>query len=161
MTMPPGFPVEPPSPQMHTADEVDTETPSTARIYDYLLGGKDNYEADRQAAARVEQAIPDVRRQVRANREFLRRAVRFIAGQGVDQFMDLGTGIPTQGSTHEVAHETRPDARVAYVDNDPVVLVHARALLKGHGVGYVDHDLRDATGMLAVCVATLAACFLL
>lgn len=153
MTMPSGFPVDPPHPQQTTWEQVDITKASTARMYDYYLGGKDNFPADREAAEQVISVMPDVGIYARGNREFLRRSVRFVAEQGIDQFIDLGTGIPTVGPTHEVAQEARPGAHIAYVDNDPVVLVHARALLKSLGdartVGYVDHDISDPHGLLA------------
>ncbi|NVI88484.1 SAM-dependent methyltransferase [Actinomadura sp. BRA 177] len=97
-------------------------------MYDYFLGGKDNYAADRAAAEKVLEALPTVEGVARANRAFLQRAVRFVAGRGVDQFLDVGTGLPTQGNVHETARTVRPSARVVYVDNDPMVIVHARAL---------------------------------
>ncbi|MEU1982308.1 SAM-dependent methyltransferase [Nocardia sp. NPDC019395] len=116
----------------------------SARIYDYFLGGKDNYPADREAAAKIEQAIPSVRGVARDNRAFMVRAVRHLSGLGVRQFLDIGTGIPTEPNLHQVAQETAPDARVVYVDNDPIVLAHARALLVGTPEGvtqYVEADL--------------------
>ena len=153
MTTPPGFPADPPYLQKHNWRDVDADKASTARMYDYYLGGKDNFPADREAAEQVMAVMPDVGVYARGNREFLRRTVRFVAEQGVDQFIDLGTGIPTVGPTHEVAQQARPGARIAYVDNDPVVLAHARALLTALGddrtVGYVDHDISDPHGMLA------------
>ncbi|HWG15608.1 MAG TPA: SAM-dependent methyltransferase [Streptosporangiaceae bacterium] len=127
------------------------DIPSTARIYDYLLGGKDNYPADRAAAAEIVQALPNVRTAFQWNRAFLGRAVRYlVAQQGVRQFIDIGTGLPTVGNVHEVAQKADPDARVAYVDNDPVVLAHGRHLL--HGVGgttILEHDLRRPEDILA------------
>ncbi len=107
---------------------IDTSRPSPARLYDYHLGGKDHYAADREAAAEVIAAFPEVPALARANRGFLQRAVRYLVGEcGVRQFIDLGTGLPTQGNVHEVAQTLAPDARVAYVDDDPVVLAHSRA----------------------------------
>ncbi|MGH3320731.1 MAG: SAM-dependent methyltransferase [Streptosporangiaceae bacterium] len=109
---------------------VDVRTPNVARMYDYYLGGKDNFAADRDAAKEVLAGAPEVRLGARQNRAFLRRAVRFLAGEaGIRQFIDIGTGLPTQGNTHEVAQQATPDARVAYVDYDPVVLAYSRALL--------------------------------
>lgn len=108
---------------------IDTQTPSTARMYDYYLGGKHHYPADREAAERALAAIPDVPVAVRENRKFLGRVVRLMAEAGIRQFLDLGTGLPTQENVHQVAQTVRPDARVVYVDNDPVTLAHARALL--------------------------------
>ncbi|WP_344268939.1 SAM-dependent methyltransferase [Actinomadura napierensis] len=125
-------------------DVVDTTTPSVARMYDYFLGGKDNYACDRAAAEQVRQALPTVEGVARANRAFLQRAVRFVAGTGIDQFLDLGTGLPTQGNVHEVARAVRPGARVAYVDNDPLVAAHARALLDADDrTAVVQADLRE------------------
>ncbi len=110
---------------------IDVNTPSVARLYDYYLGGKDTFPADRRAAEEVLSILPEVRIAARENRAFLGRAVRFLARAGIDQFLDIGTGLPTQGNVHEVAHEITPDARVAYIDYDPIVLAHARALLRG------------------------------
>jgi trans-aconitate methyltransferase len=108
---------------------LDTSRPSVARMYDYYLDGKDNYQVDRDAVDRIAQAMPEVRQGVQENRAFLRRAVRFMARQGIRQFLDIGSGLPTQQNTHQVAQEIHPDARVVYVDNDPVVLAFGRALL--------------------------------
>ncbi|GAA2243449.1 MULTISPECIES: SAM-dependent methyltransferase [Kitasatospora] len=127
------------------------EIPHPARMYDYYLGGKDNFPADREAAERVIALGPMVRLGARANRDFLQRAVRHLAELGVTQFLDIGTGIPTAGNTHEIAQQVHPDAKVAYVDNDPIVLVHSRALLAGsHGTTtVVQADLRDPAAVLA------------
>jgi SAM-dependent methyltransferase len=103
--------------------------PNVARVYDALLGGKDNYAADRDAAARLAAAVPGAARAARGNRAFLGRAVRYLAGQGITQFLDIGSGLPTRGNVHQVAQEARPGARVVYADIDPVVVAHARALL--------------------------------
>jgi len=108
---------------------IDTTKPSVARMYDYYLGGKDNYLVDREAVERVAAAVPEIREVALENRAFLRRAVRYMARQGIRQFIDIGSGLPTAGNTHEVAQQIAPDARVVYVDNDAVVLVHGRALL--------------------------------
>lgn len=110
---------------------IDVNTPSVARLYDYYLGGKDNFAADRAAAEEILSVAPELRMAARENRAFLGRAVRLMAETGIEQFLDIGTGLPTRGNVHEVAHRIAPDARVAYVDNDPIVLVHARALLRG------------------------------
>jgi O-methyltransferase involved in polyketide biosynthesis len=124
--------------------DLDPTTPSVARMYDYFLGGKDHFAADRAAAEKVTEALPDVGAVARANREFLQRAVRHVADQGVDQFIDLGSGLPTQGNVHEIAQSVHPHARVVYVDNDPVVISHARALLASDERTTVVHaDLRD------------------
>ncbi len=108
---------------------IDTSVPNIARMYDYWLGGKDNFAADREAAERQERAIPQLPWLARQNRAFLRRAVRFLAGEGITQFIDLGSGLPTNQNVHEVAQQVNPDARVVYVDSDPVVVSHAQALL--------------------------------
>ena len=114
----------------HVSPNLDTSTANVARMYDYYLGGKDNFEADRVAAEKVLTQMPGQRRSALENRRFLRRAVQFLAGQaGIDQFLDIGVGLPTQGAVHEVAHEINPRSRVAYVDYDPVVVAHANALL--------------------------------
>ena len=130
----------------------DTSVANQARIYDYLLGGKDNYEADRVATDAVLAVYPGMAFNAKANRAFLGRAVRFLAGEaGIRQFLDIGTGIPTAGNTHQVAQAVAPRARVVYVDYDPVVLAHARALLTSDKQGatqYIDADLRDTDTLL-------------
>jgi hypothetical protein len=108
---------------------LDTTTPSVARMYDYYLGGKDNDQVDRDAVDQEEKAMPGTGQVAHQNRAFLRRAVRYMARQGIRQFIDIGSGLPTVGNTHEIAQEVDPSARVVYVDNDPVVLSHGRALL--------------------------------
>ena len=114
----------------HVSPEIDTTTANVARIYDYWLGGKDNFEADRVAAEKVLTQMPGQRRSALENRRFLRRAVRFLTAEaGIDQFLDIGVGLPTQGAVHEVAHEINPRSHVAYVDYDPVVVAHGNALL--------------------------------
>jgi hypothetical protein len=137
----------------------DTEHAHSARIYNYWLGGKDNYAADREAAEQAIAANPGIVSDVRANRAFLARAVHHLAADcGVRQFLDIGTGLPTASNTHEVAQAATPAARVVYVDNDPVVLVHARALLTSTSEGttaYLDADLRDAAGILEAAAQTL------
>jgi SAM-dependent methyltransferase len=116
------------------ASEIDTSRPHPARMYDAYLGGKDNYAADREAVSQVLRVAPELRDTARANRAFLRRAVRFLAGQvGIRQIIDIGTGIPAASNVHEVAGEVAPGTRVVYVDNDPIVHVHANALLTGNG----------------------------
>ncbi|MFF1799022.1 SAM-dependent methyltransferase, partial [Kitasatospora sp. NPDC058263] len=131
--------------------ELDTGVPHTARMYDYYLGGKDNFEADRKAAEAAIAAYPALPLLARTNREFLGRAVEFVAGQGIRQFVDIGTGIPAVGSTSEVARRAAPDARVVYVDNDPIVATHARALLASHKAGHtsvIEADLREPATIL-------------
>jgi len=125
--------------------------PNVARIYDFLLGGKDNYEADRQAAGRLLDAVPDAAIAAWDNREFLGRAVRFLAEEeGIKQFLDIGTGLPTRGNVHTVSHEFAPDARVVYVDYDPVVISHAQALLcTTPEVSAIEGDLRAPENILA------------
>ncbi|MFJ9348092.1 SAM-dependent methyltransferase [Streptomyces sp. NPDC101237] len=124
--------------------EIDTSKPHPARIYDYLLGGKDNYEVDRQAGDQLAAVAPEVWISVRANRGFLQRAVRHVIDSGVRQILDVGTGLPTSPNVHEIAQEARADVRVAYVDNDPIVKAHADALLNRAGTtSIVLADLRD------------------
>ena len=113
------------------APVIDTSVAHSARVYDYWLGGKDNYAADRAAAEAIIAVRPAIVRDIRANRDFMRRAGAFLAAQGVRQFLDIGTGIPTKPNLHEVVQEIAPDAQIVYADNDPVVLAHARALLVG------------------------------
>src|SRR6266542_2407338 len=115
--------------QGFTAGEIDTTRPHPARMYDAYLGGKDNYAADREAVRQVLRVAPELRDTARANRAFLQRAVRFLVGEaGIRQILDIGTGIPTAGNVHQVAGEIAPETRVVYVDNDPIVHVHATAL---------------------------------
>jgi O-methyltransferase involved in polyketide biosynthesis len=128
---------------------VDVNKPSVARMYDYYLGGKDNFAVDREAAERVLQLVPEVREVSLVNRRFLRDAVRSMAEAGIRQFIDLGTGIPTAPNVHETARGVQPDAVVVYVDSDPVVRAHNRALLEHDaGVVTVGHDLRDPAAVL-------------
>jgi hypothetical protein len=131
----------------------DTSVAHQARVYDFLLGGKDNYAADRAATEAWLKVDPGMAFAARANRAFLGRAVRYLAGEaGIRQFLDIGTGIPTAGNTHQVAQAIAPESRVVYVDYDPVVLAHARALLVSNGTGateYIDADLRDTDAILS------------
>jgi hypothetical protein len=128
---------------------IDTRIPNMARMYDYALGGKDNFAADRAAVEKLFSFSPENRDVPRANRRFLGRAVRFAAAQGVSQFLDLGTGLPSQGHVHEVVAEINPDAHVVYVDYDPVVVNHARALLlDSDSVTAVQADIRDPDSIL-------------
>jgi hypothetical protein len=130
----------------------DTSVANQARIYDYLLGGKDNYAADRAFAEAALKIYPEWAFTARANRAFLKRVVRYLTAEaGIRQFLDIGTGIPTAGNTHQVAQEIAPETRVVYVDYDPIVLAHARALLTSHEAGatdYIDADLRDTAAIL-------------
>jgi SAM-dependent methyltransferase len=137
----------------------DTTVAHPARVYDFWLGGKDNYEADREAAGVMIEALPNILEGVRANRAFLGRAVRYLAQEaGIRQFLDIGTGLPTAENTHEIAQSVAPDARVVYADNDPIVLAHARALLTSTPQGataYVDADVRDTTKILEAAAGIL------
>ncbi|CAO5247013.1 S-adenosyl methyltransferase [Frankia sp. AgKG'84/4] len=138
---------------------VDTSVPHSARVWNYWLGGKDNFPADRELGDRVFEVYPDIVHVARAQREFLVRAVTFLAGEvGIRQFLDIGTGLPTADNTHEVAQRIAPDSRIVYVDNDPLVLVHARALLTsaaGGATAYVDADVRDPDRILAEAAEVL------
>jgi hypothetical protein len=133
--------------------EIDTSKPHIARMYDYYLGGKNHFAADRELADKVIAAIPGMRTGPRENREFLGRTVRSLAGEaGIRQFLDIGTGLPTTNSVHEVAQQVAPSSRVVYVDNDPLVLTHARALLASSREGrtaYIQADLRNPQGILS------------
>jgi trans-aconitate methyltransferase len=125
---------------------IDTSVPSPARMYDYYLGGKDNFDSDRRAAEEIYTRIPDLPQIARDNRAFLQRSVRVLAEAGIRQFVDVGAGLPTQGNVHEIAQLVDPTSRIIYVDNDPIVLAHARALLNSCAEGatdYIDADLRD------------------
>jgi hypothetical protein len=132
--------------------EIDTSVPHSARVYDYVLGGKDNYPPDREAAERMLAGWPSLRISMRQNRHFMRRAVHYAASElGIDQFLDIGTGIPTSPNLHEVAQGVNPTARVVYVDNDPIVLAHAEARLNSTPAGrirYIHADMRDADAVL-------------
>jgi hypothetical protein len=138
---------------------IDTSVAHSARVHDYWLGGKDNFAADRAAGDAVIQAYPGIVASVRANRAFLARVVRFLAAEaGIRQFLDIGTGIPASNNTHEVAQSVAPGCRVVYVDYDPVVLLHAQALLTSSAQGaldYIDADLRDPEKLLAQAARTL------
>jgi hypothetical protein len=120
---------------------IDTTVPNVAREYDYWLGGKDHFAADREAADRIAHAVPAIPRLARQNRDFLQRAVRYCADQGITQFLDIGSGLPTNQNVHEVAQSANPAARVVYVDIDPVVVSHAKALLSGSQTAAVLADL--------------------
>ncbi|KIH96564.1 translation initiation factor IF-2 [Streptomonospora alba] len=141
------------------APAIDTSVPHNPRIWNYWLGGKDNYAVDREMGERIRSFFPEIADNARADREFLVRTVTHLTrDQGVRQFLDIGTGLPTRNNTHEVAQSVAPDARVVYVDNDPLVLVHARALLTGTAEGvtdYIDADLRDPDTILEAAAASL------
>jgi O-methyltransferase involved in polyketide biosynthesis len=132
--------------------EINTNVAHSARVYDYWLGGKDNFPADRELAELMIQAIPNMRAMAAANRAFLSRAVRYLVGEaGIRQFLDLGTGIPTSPNVHEIAQAAAPGTRVVYVDNDPIVLAHARALLTSQEAGetaFIMADLRQPESIL-------------
>ena len=129
--------------------QLNPGVPNPARMYDYYLGGKDNFPADREAADQALAIAPPTRDMARENRAFLRRVVRFLAGEvGIRQFLDVGAGLPTQGNVHEVAQAIAPDARVLYADNDPVVVAHARALLADANTAAIQADLRDPGAIL-------------
>ena len=137
---------------------LNTGVPHVARVYDYWLGGKDNFSADRVAGEETIAAFPGIRLSARANRAFLGRTVRYLAAEGIRQFLDIGTGLPTANNTHEVAQAVAPESRVVYVDNDPLVLAHARALLtsKPEGVtAYLDAELQDTDTILEQAAGTL------
>ena len=127
----------------------DARKPNIARAYDYLLGGKDNFAPDRELASRLLELDPGVAQGAKENRRFLIRAVDWVARQGINQFIDVGSGLPTMTNTHEAARAVRPGARVAYVDYDPVVISHARALLSGVCVAAIPGDLRKPDAILA------------
>jgi O-methyltransferase involved in polyketide biosynthesis len=137
----------------------DAKVAHPARVYDYWLGGKDNFEADRIAGEATIAAYPQIRSSARANRAFLARTVHFLAAdQGLRQFLDIGTGLPTANNTHDVAQSVAPESRIVYVDNDPLVLSHARALLSSSPEGvtaYLDADLRDTDRILELAADTL------
>jgi O-methyltransferase involved in polyketide biosynthesis len=139
--------------------EISTEVPQAARIWNYLLGGKDNYPVDREMGDQVRRVLPEIDRLAVQSRQFLNRAVAHLAGDaGVRQFLDVGTGLPTADNTHEVAQRVAPASRVVYVDNDPLVLAHARVLLTSSPEGatdYLDADVRDPDTIIELAAATL------
>ncbi|WP_425555853.1 SAM-dependent methyltransferase [Kitasatospora nipponensis] len=141
-----------PDREVRPPTDLQADRPHPARMYDYFLGGKDNFPADREAAERAAAGWPNVRKATLENRRFLGRAVRYLAEEaGIRQFLDIGTGIPTANNTHEVAQDVDPRSRVVYVDNDPIVLAHARALLVSAPDGmttYIDADLREPDRIL-------------
>ncbi|MFC7278970.1 SAM-dependent methyltransferase [Paractinoplanes rhizophilus] len=142
-----------------TAPQLDTSVPHTARIWNYLLGGKDNFAADRVVGDQILVGQPALAENARRCRAFLIRAVRYLAGEaGVRQFLDIGTGLPTVNNTHEVAQSVAPESRIVYVDNDPLVLAHARALLTSRPEGvtsYIDADMHDMDLVLREAARTL------
>ena len=139
--------------------DIDTSVAHPARVYDYWLGGKDNFAADRALGDAIMAAVPTIQVMARANRAFLGRAVRYLAAEaGIRQFLDIGTGIPSKDNVHEVAQAVAPESRIVYVDNDPIVLAHARALLTSAPQGattYIEADLRDVDKILRDATATL------
>ncbi len=140
-------------------EKLDTGVAHTARVWNYWLGGKDNFAVDREVGEAVRQMLPHVVVTAQADRGFLVRAVRFLAGEvGIRQFLDVGTGLPTANNTHQVAQSVAPESRIVYVDNDPLVLVHARALLTSTAEGathYIEADLHDPEKILQAAAATL------
>ncbi|MEC4020404.1 SAM-dependent methyltransferase [Streptomyces sp. H27-D2] len=139
----------------HAAEQIDTSKPHPARMYDYYLGGKDNYQVDVEAAGAVEAAFPTIKTCARTNRLFMHRATRVLATLGIRQFLDIGTGLPTSPNLHQVAQAAAPESRVVYADYDPSVLVHARALLRSSPEGrtaYIQADVRDPDSILDAAV---------
>jgi hypothetical protein len=147
------------SPVSGDRPKIDTTVPHSARIWNYFLGGKDNYPVDQAAGDQVMAAFPQIVDIARADRAFLRRAVSFLVNEvGIRQFLDIGTGLPTLDNTHQVAQRLAPESRIVYVDNDPLVLVHARALLTSTREGacdYIDADVREPGKILAEAAKTL------
>ncbi|SNS59447.1 S-adenosyl methyltransferase [Streptosporangium subroseum] len=136
-------------PEEQLPQGVDPTVPSVARMYDYYLGGKDNFASDREAAEKFIEVVPSMRMIAQANRAFLRRAVTELAGQGIRQFLDIGSGLPTQENVHQVVHRIVPDAQVTYVDNDPIVLAHGRALLADNPyTTVIQADMREPKALL-------------
>jgi hypothetical protein len=144
---------DPAVPEPRRREQLDTGVPHTARVWNYFLGGKDNFSADRNAGEAILEVNPKVRELARASRAFLVRGVRYLAAEaGIRQFLDIGTGLPTFNNTHEVAQHLAPESRVVYVDNDPIVLVHAEALLTSTPPGathYIEADLQEPERILA------------
>jgi hypothetical protein len=139
--------------------KLDTTVPQTARIWNHLLGGKDNFAVDREVGDQIIESLPQLAENARLSRAYLARAVRWLATEaGIRQFLDIGTGLPTADNTHEVAQAATPDSRIVYVDNDPLVLAHARALLTSTPEGatdYIDADMHDPAGILSAAAKTL------
>ncbi|MFW6692748.1 SAM-dependent methyltransferase [Streptomyces sp. MAR4 CNX-425] len=153
------MPADAPPPRRSYADVIDTTVSHSARIWNYWLGGKDNYDVDRRVGDEILGFVPELVRSARADRQFLTRAVRYLAGEaGIRQFLDVGTGLPTVDNTHEVAQRVAPESRIVYVDNDPLVLAHAHALLTSSDAGataYIDADVRDPDTILREAARTL------
>lgn len=151
--------VNPPTPDPEQLPKIDSSVPHSARVWNYWLGGKDNFAADRAVGDQFREMYPGIVEIARESRAFLMRAVRRLAGDaGIRQFLDIGTGLPTANNTHEVAQDVAPECRIVYVDNDPLVLVHARALLTSSPEGatdYVDADVRDPDKILRAAARTL------
>ncbi len=148
-----------PAREVPSTQKIDTTVPHSARIWNYWLGGKDHYPVDREAGDAYREIYPGIVDTARAGRYFMARAVRYLAGQaGVRQFLDVGTGLPAVDNTHEIAQRVAPESRIVYVDNDPLVLAHARALLSSlpeGGCDYVDADMRQADDILNAATRTL------
>jgi O-methyltransferase involved in polyketide biosynthesis len=137
---------------------IDSTVSHSARIWNYWLGGKDHYPVDKEVGDQILQFVPELVRSARADRYFLARAVRYLTGEGIRQFLDIGTGLPTVDNTHEVAQRAAPESRIVYVDNDPLVLAHARALLSSTPEGacdYIDADVHDPGSILRQAARTL------
>lgn len=146
------------SPQLPPSPRIDPTVSHSARIWDYWLGGKDHYPADRKVGDQIAAVLPDIPRQAREDRQFLRRVVEYLVGVGVRQFLDIGTGLPSADNTHEVAQRLDPACRIVYVDNDPLVLVHAQALLTSTPEGstdYIEADLHDPVTIVRAAAQTL------
>lgn len=147
------------APDLPSVPGIDTQRSNSARIWDYLLGGQEHYPVDRELAEEVAKFLPDIVEQARADRLFLSRVIRFLAGEaGITQFLDIGTGLPTANNTHEVAQRVNPSCKIVYVDNDPLVLAHARALLTSTPEGrtaYLDADLHEPDHILDQAQSTL------
>ncbi|OKK18969.1 S-adenosyl methyltransferase [Streptomyces sp. CB02488] len=147
------------TPQQPSAERLQTDRPHSARVWNYLLGGKDNYTVDHRTGDLILEMFPDIADIARLQRAFLARSVRFLAAEaGIRQFLDIGAGLPTADNTHEVAQRTAPESRIVYVDNDPLVLAHARALLTSTPEGacaYIDADVKNVDMILEEAAKTL------
>jgi S-adenosyl methyltransferase len=152
-------PSTPGEPDAVAGTGIDTTVSHSARIWDYWLGGKDNYQVDREVGDRIEEMLPDIVKQAREDRLFLGRVVRYLAGEaGIRQFLDIGTGLPTADNTHQVAQRVAPESKIVYVDNDPLVLAHARALLTSSPEGatdYIHADMHDPGAIIDGAARTL------